>query len=66
MIEFSCLFRFINKTTFIFLWGTFYRKMSFGLKNSRETFQGAMSYVFHDTKNIVDSYLHDLTTHSKK
>jgi hypothetical protein len=29
-----------HKTTFIFPWGTFaYQKMSFGLKNIRETFQ---------------------------
>jgi hypothetical protein len=37
------------KTTFICPWGTFsYRKMPFDLKNTRETFQRAMNFAFHD------------------
>ena len=52
------------KTTFIFPWGTFaYRKLPFGLKNTRATFQRAMSYAFHDIKHIVQPYLDDLPTH---
>ena len=54
-----------NKTAFIFPWGTFaYRKMPFNLKNLRDTFQRAMSFAFHDIKNIIEVYLDDLTTHS--
>ena len=53
-----------QKTTFIFPWGTFsYRKLPFGLKNAWGTFQWAMSYAFHDIKQIVDPYLDDLPTH---
>jgi hypothetical protein len=54
-----------HKIAFIFPWGTFsYRKLPFGLKNVGATFQRAMSYAFHDIKNIVQPYLDDLSTHS--
>ena len=44
-----------HKTTFIFAWGTFaYKRLPFGLKNAGATFQRAMSYVFHDVKDIVE------------
>jgi len=53
------------KTTFISAWGTFsYCKLPFGLKNTRETFQTAMSYTFHDIKHIVQPYHNDLPSHS--
>ena len=56
-----------HKTTFIFPWGTFaYRKLPFGLKNVGATFQHAMSYVFHDIKHIVESYLDDLPAHLQR
>jgi hypothetical protein len=43
-----------HKTTFICPWGTFsYQKLLFGIKNVGATFQQAMSYIFHDIKNIV-------------
>jgi hypothetical protein len=49
--------------TFICQWGMFaYRKLPFGLKNTRATFQHAMSYAFHDIKSIVKPYLDDLPT----
>jgi hypothetical protein len=40
--------------------------MPFGLKNVGEMLQRAMSYAFHDIKNIVQAYLDDLSAHSKK
>ena len=40
--------------------------MPSSLKNSDATFQRAMSYAFHDIKNIVEAYLHDFTTKSRK
>jgi hypothetical protein len=56
-----------HKMTFICPWGTFaYRGMPFGLKNVGATFQWAMSFVFHDLKHIVESYLDDLASHSRK
>jgi hypothetical protein len=56
-----------HKTTFICPWGTFaYRKMPFGLKNARATFQRAMTFTFHDLKHIVEAYLDDLAAHSRK
>jgi hypothetical protein len=56
-----------HKTTFICLWGTFaYRKMPFGLKNVGATFQRAMSFSFHDLRHIVEAYLDDLASHSRK
>ena len=52
------------KTSFICPWGTFsYCKLPFGLKNIGATFQRAMSYAFHDIKNIVQPYLDDLPAH---
>jgi hypothetical protein len=54
-----------HKTAFICPWGTFaYRKLPFGLKNAGATFQWAMSYAFHDIKNIAEPYLDDLPAHS--
>ena len=54
-----------HKTTFICPWGTFaYLKLPFGLKNDGATFQRVMSYAFHDIKQIVQTYLDDLPTHS--
>jgi hypothetical protein len=56
-----------HKTTFICPWGTFaYRKMPFGLKNVGATFQQAMSFSFHDLKHIVEAYLDDLASRSRK
>jgi hypothetical protein len=50
-----------HKIAFICPWGTFvYRKIPFGLKNARATFQWAMSFAFHDLKHIVEAYLYDL------
>ena len=49
-----------HKTAFICLWGTFaYRKMPFGLKNARATFQRAMTLIFHDLKSIIEVFLDD-------
>ena len=54
-----------HKTAFIFL-GTFaYRKLPFGLKNVGATFQRVMDYAFNDIKHIVQSYLDDLSAHSR-
>jgi hypothetical protein len=56
-----------HKMTFIFPWGTFaYRKMPFGLKNVGATFQQAISFAFHDLKHIVEAYLDDLASRSRK
>jgi hypothetical protein len=56
-----------HKTAFICPWGTFtYRKIPFGLKNVGATFQWAMSFTFHDLKHIVEAYLDDLASHSRK
>ena len=53
--------------TFIFPWGNFsYRKMPFGLKNVGATFQHAMTFTFHDLKNIVEAYLDDIDAHSRQ
>jgi hypothetical protein len=50
-----------HKRDFICLWGTFaYRKMPFGLNNVGDTFQRAMSFSFHDLKQLVEGYLDDL------
>ena len=50
-----------HKTFFICPWGTFtYKKIPFGLKNVRATFQRAMNFAFHDIKAIVEPYLDDL------
>ena len=54
-----------HNTTFIFPWGNFaYQKIPFGLKNARATFQRAMTFDFHDLKNIIEVYLDDLAAHS--
>jgi hypothetical protein len=56
-----------HKMRFIFPWGNFsYRKMPFNLKNTRATFQRAMTFVFHYLKHIVEAYLDDLVSHSYK
>jgi hypothetical protein len=56
-----------HKMTFIFPWGTLsYRKMPFSLKNTGETFQRAMTLTFHDLKHIVEAYLDDISSHSRK
>jgi hypothetical protein len=56
-----------HKMTFICLSGTFtYRKMPFGLKNAGATFQWAMYFAFHDLKHIVEAYLDDLASRSRK
>lgn len=56
-----------DKIAFIYPWGTFaYKKLPFGLKNARATFQRVMSYAFHDIQNIIQPYLDDLHTHSHK
>jgi hypothetical protein len=56
-----------HKMTFICPWGTFaYKKMPFGLKNVGATFQRAMSFSFHDLKHIVEAYLDDMASHSRK
>jgi hypothetical protein len=53
-----------HKKTFIFPWGIFsYWKLPFGLKNVGATFQWAMSYAFHDIKDIIEHYLNDFPTH---
>ena len=38
--------------------------MPFGLKNVEATFQRAMTFSFHDLKNIIEVYLDDLDSHS--
>jgi hypothetical protein len=38
----------------------------FGLKNVGATFQWAMSFSFHDLKHIVEAYLDDLASRSRK
>ena len=55
-----------HEMAFICPWGTFaYNKLPFGLKNVGDTFQRAISYVFHDIKHVVEPYLDDLATHSQ-
>jgi hypothetical protein len=39
--------------------------MPFFLKNAGPTFQHAMTFTFHDLKNIVEAYLDDLASHSR-
>jgi hypothetical protein len=56
-----------HKITFISPWGTFsYQKMPFGLKNVGATFHWAMYFSFHDLKHIVEAYLNDLASRSRK
>jgi hypothetical protein len=40
--------------------------MPFSLKNDGETFQHAMTFSFHDLKHIVEAYIEDIATHSRK
>ena len=55
-----------HKNAFICPWDTFaYRKMPFSLKNVGSTFQGAMTLIFHNLKNIIEVYLDDLAAHSR-
>jgi hypothetical protein len=56
-----------HKKDFIFPWDTFaYRKMSFGLKNGRDTFQPDMSFSFHNLKHIVEEDIDDMESCSHK
>lgn len=56
-----------HKTTFIYPWGSFaYKKLPFRSKNIGATFQCAMSYAFHNIKSIVQPYLDDLPTKSRR
>jgi hypothetical protein len=56
-----------HKMKFICPWGTFtYWKVSLGLENVEESFQCAMTFVFHDLKHIVEAYLDTLVVHSLK
>ena len=56
-----------HKIAFIYPWGKFtYKKMNFGLKNAGATFQREMNFSFHDIKSIIEPYLDDLPTHSRK
>ena len=56
------------KTTFRTKWGTFsYRRMPFGLIDSRATFQRAMDIAFHSLiGRSAMVYLDDVTIFSKK
>jgi len=56
----------IEKTTFITLWGTFcYKVMSFGLKNTRATYQRAMVTLFHDMMHKeIEVYVDDMIAKS--
>ena len=56
------------KTTFITKWGTFaYRRMPFGLINTRATLQRDMDIAFHSMiGHSVVLYLDDVTIFSKK
>lgn len=50
-----------HKAGFICPWGTLsYKKIPFGPKNTGATFQWALSYSFHNIKNIIHPYLDDL------
>ena len=56
-----------HKKKFIFPWGTFaYHKIPFDLKNDGATFQRSMSYAFHDIKKIIEVYLDDWTSKSRR
>jgi hypothetical protein len=53
--------------TFICPWDTLsYHKIPFSFKYARVSLQRAMTFTFHDLKHIVEAYLDDLTTHSRK
>jgi hypothetical protein len=56
-----------HKMIFICPWVTFaYQKMCFGLKNVGAIFKQAMSFSFHNLKHIVEVYLDDLASCSRK
>ena len=57
----------MEKMTFITLWGTFYYKvMSFGLKNTRETYQWATVALFHDMiHKEIEVYMDDMISKSR-
>ena len=40
--------------------------MTFGLKNARAIFQQAMSYAFRNIKHVIEEYVDDLATRSRK
>ena len=56
-----------EKTTFVTLWGTFcYKVMSFGLKNTRATYQRAMVALFHNMMHKeIEVYMDDMITKSR-
>ena len=58
---------YMEKTTFITLWGTFcYKVMSFGLKNAGATYQQAMVALFHDMiHREIEVYVDDMIAKSK-
>ncbi|XP_052485125.1 uncharacterized protein LOC105779055 [Gossypium raimondii] len=57
----------VGKTTFITLSGTFcYKVISFGLKNTRITYQRAMVTLFHDMiHKEIEVYVDDMITKSR-
>jgi len=52
----------MQKTTFVTSWGTFcYKVISFGLKNTGETYPGAMVELFHDMMHKeIEVYVDDM------
>ena len=56
----------IEKTTFETMWATFfYKVMSFGLKNTRATYQKATVTLFHDMMHKkIEVYLYDMIAKS--
>ena len=55
-----------HKNAFICPWVRFsYQKIPFSPKNTRATFQRAMTLIFHDLKSIIEVFLDDLSTHSR-
>jgi len=52
--------------TFVTLWGTFcYKVMSFGLKNTRATYQRAMVALFHGMMHKeIEVYMDDMIAKS--
>ena len=57
----------MEKMTFVTLWGTFcYKVMSFGLKNTRETYQWATVALFHDMiHKEIEVYMDDMISKSR-
>jgi len=58
---------YMEKTTFVTLWGTFcYKVMPFGLKNAGATYQQAMVALFHDMiHREIEVYVDDMIAKSK-